>query len=175
MTERNRSSARRTKAETQLCQERAYTLKAYGGMSFDAIARTPDPTGKSATLYANASAARAAYLAQAARVRGTEGEPAPTVAERRALTDDRYERIIQALMPKALQGNHEAADRVLRAMAQQAELYGLKTRAASPAIEDSKGGDPADELAERRRRAQEQAAAALRGSASAAPPPPPGS
>lgn len=174
MSERNKSSARRTKAETLLCQERAYTLKTYGGMSFDAIANTPDPTGKSPTLYANASAARAAYLAQAARVRGTEGGPAPTVSERRALHDDRYERIIRAFMPTAMQGNGEAADRVLRALAQQADLYGLRTRAAAPAIEDPKGGDPADELAERRRRAQEQAAAALRAATPAAPPPAPG-
>lgn len=175
MSERNKTSGRRTKDETRQCQERAYMLKTSGGMSFDAIAQSPDPTGKSPTLYANASAARAAYLAQANRVRGTEDEPALSVTERRALSDDRYERLIQSWMPKAIGGNGEATDRVLRALAQQAALHGLNVRPAAPALEDAKGGDPADELAERRARARAEAAAALRGATASAPPPtPPG-
>lgn len=173
MTERNSSSARRTRDETRQCQERAYTLKTYGGLSFDAIAKQPDPTGRSGSMYANASSARAAYLAQAQRVQGTDREPALSVTERRALTDDRYERLIQSLLPKAITGNGEAADRVLRAMAQQAALHGLNVRPAAPAIEEPKGGDPADELAERRAHARAAATAALRGAAPAAPPPSP--
>lgn len=172
MATRNRTSARRTKEETRTCQERAYTLKAYGGMSFEAIAATPDPTGKSDTLYANASAARAAYLSHSQRVRGTEDEAPLSVTERRALQDDRYERLIQAWMPRAIGGNGEATDRVLRALGQQSALHGLNVKPATPVPDDEKGGDPADELAERRAAAQQAAAAALRGATPAAPPPP---
>ena len=173
MTAARRAKPRRTAAESHSCQARAYQLKVAGGMSFEDIAATPDPTGKADRLYANASAARAAYLAHAQRVRGVEDEPPLSVAERRALMDDRYERLVQALFPRAISGNGEAADRVLRALAQQAALHGLNVRPAPALPDDEAKGDPADELAQRRERARAEAAAALRSAAPATPPAPP--
>lgn len=169
---KRKATPRRTHAEAHLCQDRAYRLKVDGGMSFDAIAKTPDPTHKLGQLYANASAARVAYLAGAQRVRGTEKESPLSVTERRALQDDRYERLIQAWMPKALGGSGEATDRILRALNQQADLHGLKTKASVPEVEDGGQEDVADELATRRERARQDAAAALRGAAPGPPAPP---
>lgn len=163
MTTKTRKPTRRTKAQAEQCQEVAYRLKALGGLSFDQIARTPDPTGVADQLYANASAARQAYLAHASRVRGTEDEPPLSVTERRALADDRYERLIQAWMPKAINGSGEATDRVLKAMRQQEELHGVRVRPGAPTVDDGGGKDVGDELAERRDKARRAAAEAVRG------------
>lgn len=149
-------------------------LKTQGGLNFDQIAGMPDPTGVADTLYSNASAARAAYLAHAQRVRGTDREDPLTVTERRALMDDRFERIIQTWLPKALQGSENAAMIALRALAGQRDLHGLNTRAGAPQPDEGPE-DVADELADRRAKSREAArAAALRDTAAAAAPPPPG-
>jgi|SRR3954469_21123212 hypothetical protein len=163
---------RRTQAQTEACQAQAYLLKTQGGMTFYQIARASDPTGGAPTLYANASAARAAYLAHAQRVRGTEREDPLTVTERRALMDDRFERIIQTWLHRSLQGSENAAMIVLRALAGQRELHGLNTRAGAPQIDEGPE-DVADELADRRAKSRAAArAAAIRDTAAAAAPPP---
>jgi len=165
---------RRNRSQTEECQERAYVLKTQGGLNFDQIARMPDPTGVAPTLYSNASAARAAYLAHAQRVRGTDREDPLTVTERRALMDDRFERLIQTWLLRAIQGSEAAAVIVLRAMAGQRDLHGLNTRAAAAQIDEGPE-DVADELADRRAKGREAArAAALRATASATPPAPAG-
>lgn len=163
---------RRTKGQAEECQDRAYLLKVQGGLTFELIAQTPDPTGVLPQLYANASAARQAYLAAAVRHRGTESEAPLSVLERRAMQDDRYERLLQTWLPKAFAGSGEATDRCLRALNQQADLHGLKVKPAE--AERAAGGeeDVADELAERRAKAQREHAAALRATAPAAAPPP---
>lgn len=164
---------RRTAAQTEECQARAYMLKVSGGLTFDKIASSPDPTGTGPTLYANAAAARQAYLAHADRVRGTEDENPLSVRERRALQDDRYERIIQTWLPKSIGGSEQATILVLRALAGQQDLHGLKMRAAAPDAE-AEVEDVADELATRREQSRREAReAALRATAareSATPP-----
>jgi hypothetical protein len=163
---------RRTRAESDLCAERAYWLKTNGGLSFQAIADSADITGHGPTLYSTSSAARAAYLAHSAKVRGTDKESPLSVNERRALMDDRFERLVQTWLVKAMGGSENAALIVLRAMAGQRELHGLNMRAAAPQIEEGPE-DVADELADRRARSRQEArAAALRSAAAdqAAPP-----
>lgn len=170
-TGRESKRLKRTKEQTEECQARAYMLKTSGGMSFGEIASSPDPTYTAPSLYANASAARQAYLSYAAKVRGTEKEHPLSITERRALMDDRYERLIQAFMPRALGGQVESADRVLRAMRQQAELHGVNRRPSAPEVEDTGPEDPADELAERRARQRAEARErALRSTAPDTPP-----
>jgi hypothetical protein len=165
---------RRTKAETEQCQERAHFLRTVGALDFDRIAESPDPTGTGPSLYSNAAAARQAYLAHATRVRGTKEEPALTVRERRALTDDRYERILQAWMVKALGGSETATMLCLRALHDQQELWGLRIRPSSPDIEESTE-DVADDLADRRATKRSKARAdALRQTRARPPTAPPG-
>lgn len=142
-------------------------------MTFDQIASTPDPTNTGPTLYANAASARQAYLAHADRVRGTTDESPLTVRERRALQDDRYERILQRWLPRALDGSESATVLCLRAMDGQQNLHGLKTRPGAPET-DTGPEDVGDELAERREQSRQEArAAALRSTAAVTSPPPP--
>jgi hypothetical protein len=116
-------------------------------------------------LYASPGAARNAVLAADRRhgglpsiknQDGSRSSAAPdevSTAERRAVMRARYERLIQALMPKAMTGNGEAIDRVTRVLTQMADLDGLKIRPAAPTLDvGGEEGDPVDEL--RRRREQ---------------------
>jgi len=162
---------RRTAEQTRTCQERAYTLHTAGALTFDKVAASPDPTGTGPTLYANAAAARQAYLAHAQRVRGTDDEHPLSTRERRALSDDRYERLLQTWMVKALNGSEAATVLCLRALAGQRELWGLNIRPSAPDVEEGPE-DVADDLAERRAKSRAEARAhALRDSAARTPPP----
>jgi hypothetical protein len=163
---------RRTADQTRQCQERAYTLHTAGALTFDKVAASPDPTGTGPSLYANAAAARQAYLSHAQRVRGTADEHPLSTRERRALSDDRYERLLQTWMVKALGGSAEATVLCLRALAGQRELWGLNIRPSNPDVEEGPE-DVADELADRRARSRAEARAqALRQSAAREAPPP---
>ncbi|HEV2930437.1 MAG TPA: hypothetical protein VGW74_17265, partial [Propionibacteriaceae bacterium] len=141
------------------------------GLTYAQIADSIDPSSNPANptrLYSSAGAARIAVLASQNRHSGeVEPKKIPT-GERRSLADDRYERIIQAWMPKALKGDKEAAKIVNTALAQQAQLYGLNLRPAAAPIDTAGGEDTVDDIG--RKRAERQAAA--RAAASAASPPP---
>ena len=151
-------------SRAQAKQDHARLLRT-GGLSYAQIAAAFDPTGppqNPGRLYANASAARNAVIT--ARLRhGGEIEPqSVSAAERRALSDDRYERLIQTWMPKALSGDAEAAQIVERAMLGQATLHGLNLRPPAALIDAAPGNDPADDIA--RKRAERQAALRSEGS-----------
>lgn len=136
-------------------QDHARMLKT-AGLSYQQIADSPDPTAdprKPTRLYASAGSARNAVLAARARHDGVLNESEITIAERRRLFDDRYERLIAAMLPAALKGDADARRDVLRAMRDQAELHGVKIRASAPVVDT--GGeedDPVDELAVARER-----------------------
>jgi hypothetical protein len=151
-------------------QDRARTLK-LAGLTYAQIADSVDPSSNPANptrLYSSAGAARIAVLASQAR-HGGEVEPTKVgTGERRALLDDRYERIIQSWMPKALGGDKEAAKIVNTALAQQAQLHGLNLRPAAAPIDTAGGEDTVDDIG--RKRAERQAAA--RAATAAAPTPP---
>jgi hypothetical protein len=172
-TGRGSPRLRRNSEQTRICQERAYTLHTAGCLTFDRVAASVDPTGTGPTLYANAAAARQAYLSHATRVRGTADESPLTVRERRALTDDRYERLLQTWLVKAIGGSEAATMLCLRALAGQRELWGLNIRPSAPDVEET-SEDIADELAQRRAdsRAAARAAALRHPGARPAPAPP---
>ena len=145
-------------------QDHARLLRT-SGMTFADIADSFDPTGppeRPGCLYANASAARNAVIT--ARLRhGGEIEPqSVAAAERRATSDDRYEQLIQAWMPRAMEGDVDAAGIVARAMAAQATLHGLNLRPPAAVVASAASDDPADDIA--RKRAERQAASRAEGS-----------
>jgi len=78
-------------------------------------------------LYGSSAAARQAVLVARERHAGeVKAEDVPA-EERRALLDNRYERIIEAYMPLAADGDNDATELLLQALAQQAQLHGLNT------------------------------------------------
>jgi hypothetical protein len=162
-----------SRADSERKQDQARAL-AIAALTFQQIADSPDPTapaGQGKRLYASPGAARNAVVAAERRHGGLptlrqRAEPRASAdvstAERRSLMRARYERLVAALMPKAINGNGEAIDRVTRLLSQLAALDGLTIRPAAPVIDVSgEEGDPVDELRRRReQRAQDRATAA---------------
>jgi hypothetical protein len=165
-----------SRADAEAKQDQARSLL-IAGATYQQIADSPDPTAPPDAprrLYASPGAARNAVLAAdrrhgglpAVRQRETRGGPPAEVstAERRSLLRARHERLLAAVMPRAMTGNGEAIDRATRLLGQMADLDGLKIRPAAPVLEvGGEEDDPVDELRRRRE-------ARAHGRGSAAPP-----
>lgn len=145
-------------------QDHAWELRV-SGMTFQEVADSGDPTHSDGyrALYASAGSARNAFLAAQFRHDGDLDTGAVAPDERRGLTHDRYELLIRAWMPKAVEGDEMAAGVVARSLSSQARLYGLNLRPASVPVDGGGGEDGVDEVArqraDRRSRARDASAA----------------
>lgn len=150
-------------------QDHAWELRV-SGMTFQEVADAGDPTHAAGyrALYASAGSARNAVLAAQVRHDGDVAVAAVSPDERRSLAHDRYELLIKAWMPKAVDGDELAAGIVARSLAGQAQLYGLNLRPASVPIGGGGGEDGVDEVA--RQRSDRRSRARNAGAAAAAPP-----
>lgn len=144
-------------------QDRARSLH-LGGLTYQQVADADDPTTPGKALYASAGAARNAVLASMLRHGGDTAVDKVPLAERRGTQHDRYERLITVMMSKALGGDDKAQARVMVAMRQQAELFGLITRPSPPPHVDAPEEDVVDDL---QRRRELRRAATARGAAPA--------
>jgi hypothetical protein len=137
-------------------QDRARRLKVVG-LTYQQIADSLDDEGR--RLYASAGSARRAVLASQERGGGEVRAAEVTTGERRALADDRYERLIQTWMPKALSGDDRAADIIGKYLVAQAALHGTNLRPAAVTPDSGAGeGDHVDDI--RRKREERHAARA---------------
>lgn len=130
-------------------QDRARSLH-LNGFTYQQIADSPDPTTEGKSLYANSSAARNAVIASMKRHGGDVKADKVPLGERRNTQHDRYERLLAVMLPKALQGDDKAQARVMVALRQQAELFGLITRPSAPPTIDAPEEDVVDDLTRRR-------------------------
>lgn len=148
---------RPTAREGRARQDHAFALR-NSGMTHQEVADSPDiivaakdtPGEPPKTLYASAGAARTAYLAAQRRHAGLDESATPPGAdERRSLINDRWELLIRAWMPKAMEGDEAAAGIVARAQSAQARLYGANLRPATMPV-PAGGDDDLDDVARKR-------------------------